>query len=705
MGDVFAIVSKAIFEKEADVGLGDVWSVASYNGTNKVFESTLSGGGRIFMVTVRPPDEQLWLVAVLESPKFDGKKKAWVAAANIVPVTDLSSLRKTIKFESGKGMSQGKGALGMSLQTSRALGDGDAEQIAALTGGGKSTAKKSGSGKVDAKKSGAVKADPKNAGKVDAKKSTRSRDRVAALLAAIRDEPDDEANRQVLADQYEAAGDPDRANFIRSQVARAKLPRWDPRVVAMKLDERGFERDHGAAWRAELPTFKGVSWGDFERGLVAWAVFDDAALVAKHTSAVMAACPITGVMMRWPRRGARPKLGAIEGLRSLVVSGTLLQNTDITWLAKSPMLSTIEELTLENSRLDDAALEILLDSPHLGKLRRLRLPFHQLGNAGIDLLAEVELPRLVELDLSVETQDSVGSGGRDGDGINAEGIVALCEWDQMAKVECLDLTGIQIGEAGLTAVLSSKNTKRLTTLRIRSVSDYNFDEDGDGDGDRPDVLAAFAHAKADRSLEELHIGENALTSGAVGHLKGSPMLEKLRIFSCDFSNDDTQLARLLGEAKWLDGVHILSLNETTLPVAKKVLGREVPSLHTLSMTSSFPRSSLKGIVAALSASKQKALQAIDLLGCDVDDPSLKKLGAATTLPALLSLRLGRNAESGYSDDESPFTEAAAKAFVESPLGKQLRSVVVGFETLDRLPPPEHVTLDGDDDGDGDDDDE
>ena len=78
MGDVFAIVSKAVFEKEARVdgsviGLGDVWPVARYTGTGKVFESTLAGGGRIFMVTVRPPDEKLWLLAILESPKFDAK--------------------------------------------------------------------------------------------------------------------------------------------------------------------------------------------------------------------------------------------------------------------------------------------------------------------------------------------------------------------------------------------------------------------------------------------------------------------------------------------------------------------------------------------------------------------------------------------------------------------------------------------------------
>ncbi len=675
MGDVFAIVSKAVFEKEALVDgevveLGGVWPVKSYKGAAKVFENTLADGGRIFMVTVRPPDEKLWLLAVLESPTFDKKTTQWVAAPNVVPATDISSLRKSIKFESGKGMSQDKGALGMSLQTPRALGDGDAEQLLGLLGGGSS--KKSSAG-------AAKKADAKTDAKADAKKSTRSRDRVAALLAAIRDEPADATNRQVLADAYEAAGDADRANFIRSQVARAEMPRWDPRAVGMEIDERGFLRDHEAAWRAELPVLKGVSYGEFERGLVAWVSFEDAALIPKHLEAAMTAAPITGVMMRWPRRGARPKLGAIEGLRKLVVSGTLLQNADMTWLAKSPVLSTIEELTLDNSRLDDEALGILLDSPHLGKLRRLRLPFHQLTNAGVERLTAAELPRLVELGLEIETQDSVGSGGRDVDGIiNGEGIVALCNWDQMAKVECLDLTGNQIGELGLTALLTSKNTKRLTSLRIRSVSDYDLEND-----ERPDVLQAFAHAKGDRSFEELDIGENELTSAGVKGLTKCPALEKLRIFSFDFSGDN-QLAKLVDDAKWLDGVHILSLTDTTLPVVKKVLGRAPEALHTLKLSSAFPRSDLKGIVAALVAAPPKALQSLDLFGCTVDDAALKKLGTIK-LPALIELRLGANNETGYGDDENPYSDDTAKAFVESALGKQLRSVVVGIEALDRLP--------------------
>ena len=283
------------------------------------------------------------------------------------------------------------------------------------------------------------------------------------------------------------------------------------------------------------------------------------------------------------------------------------------------------------------------------------------------------------------------------------GAIALCAWPQMAKLERLDLTGTQIGETGLTAILTSKNTKRLTSLRVRSVSDYDFEND-----ERPDVLVAFKHAKGDRALEELDIGENELSAGAVDALKSSPVLDKLRMFAFDFSHADEQLVRLL-DAKWLDAVHVLSINETTLPVVKKVLARKPKSLHTLSATSSFPRSDLKGVAAALAASELESLQALDLFGCNLDDASLKKLGTVKTLPSLIALRIGANSASGYNEDENSYSDDAAKAFLDSPLGKQLRSVGVGVDGLDRLPPPERVTLDDDDDdaghGDDDDDDE
>jgi len=136
--DVLAIVSRAVFEKDARapsgklLGVGDVWPLDRYNSSHKTFER-VRGGGRIFLVTVRP-DERLWFLGVVDAPSFTGS--SWVAAKkNAFAITDITALRKTIQFESGKGMSQDKGTLGMSLQTPRALAKGDVAQILALAGG------------------------------------------------------------------------------------------------------------------------------------------------------------------------------------------------------------------------------------------------------------------------------------------------------------------------------------------------------------------------------------------------------------------------------------------------------------------------------------------------------------------------------------------------------------------------------------------
>src|SRR5262245_45965483 len=96
MADVLAVVSKAIFDKAArGLGPGSVWSTAAYVSANKAL-SPLADGGRLFLVTVRPPDEALWLVAVLDAPKFDGTQ--WSAPANTHAIRDVSSVRSSIKF-------------------------------------------------------------------------------------------------------------------------------------------------------------------------------------------------------------------------------------------------------------------------------------------------------------------------------------------------------------------------------------------------------------------------------------------------------------------------------------------------------------------------------------------------------------------------------------------------------------------------------
>lgn len=130
---MLAIISKAVFEKEAaGKKPGDVLPMDRYRSNSKHLEP-LAAGGRLFLVTVRPPNEALWLVAVLEGLKVDAE--GWRARPNRVPITDLTALIPKIRFESGKGIQAAKGALGMSLQTPRALTAADAELMLQAAGG------------------------------------------------------------------------------------------------------------------------------------------------------------------------------------------------------------------------------------------------------------------------------------------------------------------------------------------------------------------------------------------------------------------------------------------------------------------------------------------------------------------------------------------------------------------------------------------
>lgn len=127
---MMAIVSKAVFEKSAPKArLGAVLGMRVYRSASKHLER-LDKKSRLFLVTVRPPDESLWLVSVLESPEFDGEQ--WSSGRNRYPVTDIGALKGKLKFESGKGIQAAKGALGMSLQTPRVLTAADSELLIGL---------------------------------------------------------------------------------------------------------------------------------------------------------------------------------------------------------------------------------------------------------------------------------------------------------------------------------------------------------------------------------------------------------------------------------------------------------------------------------------------------------------------------------------------------------------------------------------------
>lgn len=124
MADILAIVSKAVFQKDAgSLKPGKIWPIDTYASNNKAL-APLGSGGRLFLVTVRPPSDTLWLVAVLENPQ--SVSKGWKSGRNRVPITDITALVPRFRFANGKGITAAPGTLGMSLQTPRALDEATA---------------------------------------------------------------------------------------------------------------------------------------------------------------------------------------------------------------------------------------------------------------------------------------------------------------------------------------------------------------------------------------------------------------------------------------------------------------------------------------------------------------------------------------------------------------------------------------------------
>jgi uncharacterized protein (TIGR02996 family) len=234
-----------------------------------------------------------------------------------------------------------------------------------------------------------------------------------AFLQAIVEDPRDDVTRLVYADWLEENGQPERAQFIRAQVALATAAPDDPRRKALEREERKLLRGRKATWKAELPKLKGVNWGEFDRGFVGSVTFVSAYRYHQHAARVTRAAPIEVITFRPRRWGDR---------------------ISTTGLANSPHLAKVRVLCLAQQNLNDESIETLMASKHLGSLEVLDLSHNQIGDPGAGQLAEAAgLPRLDTLDLAHNQ-------------IGPEGARALAESESLRGLTFLDLTGNPIGQ-------------------------------------------------------------------------------------------------------------------------------------------------------------------------------------------------------------------------------------------------------------------
>jgi uncharacterized protein (TIGR02996 family) len=318
----------------------------------------------------------------------------------------------------------------------------------------------------------------------------------------------DDGPRLVYADFLADAGDPDRADLVRVQLALARLPDDHPRRPDLVNRQAELLAAHAARWTAPLRDL--VAGVEFRRGV------PDS--VSVHAVAFLA----DGEELF--RRARVRRLRLLDAARELPR------------LIACPLLARVRELDLCGTGLGNGGVNLLVRSPFLKQVQALDLGFDGLDDAGANALARADtLPGLTALALN--------DNGR----ITADGLRALADSPFLAGLASLDVSGNDVDETGVPAAVGGKAFPRLHTLRLRGnpVGDagvvallgsgllsrmlarsprLDLRETETG----PDAAAALAACPALARCTALDLGSNYVGDGGFAALAASPHLANLR---------------------------------------------------------------------------------------------------------------------------------------------------------------------------------
>jgi uncharacterized protein (TIGR02996 family) len=352
------------------------------------------------------------------------------------------------------------------------------------------------------------------------------------FLDAVFDRYADDRPRLVYADFLADAGEPERAELVRVQLALARLPDDDPRRPALADRQAELLARNRAAWTAHLAGL--VASADFRRG------------VPDSVSADAATFLETGAELF---RRAR-----VRRLRLLDAA------PHVEKLAASPLLAGVAELDLCGSDLGRAGVAALAKSPHFKRLEALDLGFNGLDDAAVGALARsASFPELTALALN------------DNERVTGEGLKALAESPFFAGLAALDVSGNEIGEAGALAVVSSAPMARLRTFRAT----------GSRIGDAG-AAALARSALLGRMLAEspvLELRGNAIGPAGAAALAACPHLA--RCTHLDLSDNylgDAGVTELL-RSRHLGALRVLNLARNQLTDAGTAAARDLLDAH------------------------------------------------------------------------------------------------------------------------------
>jgi uncharacterized protein (TIGR02996 family) len=436
-----------------------------------------------------------------------------------------------------------------------------------------------------------------------------------ALLAAIRETPEDDGPRLVYADWLEEHGDEHdraRAEFIRVQ---CELARGAPRDRQRELQvrERALQKGHQAAWLGPLWSPAGETRVAFHRGL-ATLEMDATKFLARsfqeQAPEHFRQAGVVGLTLWCPG-------GPLEGLAESAVLGRLaslevdqdpFERGLAASLAANPHLAGLSSLELGSQGLEEGALRTLAESPHLRNLTRLApagvaggprpadlealtapgafpnlvslsLPGWDFSHNDLDrLLRASYAPKLTSLELAGR---KIGDGGvralvdsalpanlerlgLAGNFIGRSGFRALAE-ASFPRLRALDLAGNIPG--GTAALLKSPGLGRLTKLNLAYV------RLGDAG------VKALARCPGLARLTHLGLGRTGVTAEGLRALGESPHAANLTCLSLPTDALGKGLSGVLARSPSLAGLLVLRLEAGRTTPAAQALGRLASSPH------------------------------------------------------------------------------------------------------------------------------
>ena len=195
-----------------------------------------------------------------------------------------------------------------------------------------------------------------------------------AILADIREHPDDAALRRIYADWLDDHGDAARAEFIRVQLDLAALGEWDDARPALEKRQAQLLREHEQQWLTGLPR-KGLEYR-FAGGF-AEEVSGSAFRVLGNLATIGRQVPVRRMTLRrdLPARDHRPveALAVLDRIESLAFSNTGPSASDWSALLEDCAFSRLRNLELILERDPISILGRLAQHPIASRLACLSL--------------------------------------------------------------------------------------------------------------------------------------------------------------------------------------------------------------------------------------------------------------------------------------------------------------------------------------------